>query len=140
MDYKYPYPKISGCLSNATQKIAKTLSIPATNIYIIGSEENHFVCFIDIELTVEQKATLDSIMANNPCTVPANTGTTIKIPSFYGMRKWFISQFGVEPVIWRDEETSDGSGECFYYLHFPTLTLAQKATIKNAYINSIKEV
>lgn len=141
MLYEYPVME-SGYKWNAMQKIAIALNIPIENIYLCGTQENDYIGFKDITLTIEQKTILDNIMANSPCSIPTNIGkTTYKAPNLYGMRKWFSSQWGIEPIFWLDEPLEDGMGECYIHLQFPrVLTATEKKQIINVYTSALKEV
>lgn len=142
----YEYPQIIGHKWNLLQKISISLNIPISQIYVGDSFNDYiqktYIGFYDVELTTSQKTQLDNIVMNESCSVPQNTGnTTYKVPELFKMRQWFISQIGIEPTFWFDEENIDGSGECYLYLQFPRpLTTTEKKLIVSVYTSALKEV
>lgn len=139
---EYQYSKVSGYRWNAVQKIALSLGIEMNKIYISDNEIYTYVGFNNMELDANQKEILDGIMANNPCLPPLNTGnTTYKIADLWSMREWFYSTIGLRPVMWFEEGSPDGTGECYIYLQFPrTLTNQEKNKIISTYTGMISVV
>lgn len=124
------------------QKIALTLGLPMNKVYISDSETNTYVGFNGIELSQSQKEVLDEIMNSGPCQPPDNTGnTTYKIADLWSMREWFYSTIGLRPIMWFEEGSPDGTGECYIYLQFPRpLTNQEKNKIISTYTGMISVV
>lgn len=138
----YQYPKISGYKWNALQKISLGLGIPLESINITESETLTEVGINGLELTSQQKNTLDQIMSSGPCQPPTNAGnTTYKIADLWSMREWFYATIGLRPVMWFEEGSPDGTGECYIYLQFPrSLTNQEKNKILSTYTSMISVV
>lgn len=134
---QYEYDSIVGGFRwNLIQKISIALGIPISQISsadTYGVNAKTYIDFNGIELTPEQKATMDSIITTNPCTIPTNTigNTTFKIADIWKSRKWLIDQFSVPATVWWDAESEDGSTPCYAHFLFPqSLTVSQKSDIK----------
>lgn len=112
------------------------------SIYITESEAVTEVGFNGLELNPQQKTSLDQIMSQDPCLPPLNTGnTTYKIADLWSMREWFYTTIGLRPVMWFEEGSSDGTGECYIYLQFPrSLTNQEKNKILSTYTSMIRVV
>jgi len=89
------------------------------------------------ELTQAQKATLDTIMANDPCAVPVPTGTAMTIKDLWAMRDWFRQRIGQEFTFWFEEEKA--GQDRYIHLHFPkTLTTQERNKVKSEYQGMIE--
>lgn len=139
---RYPYTKLTGSTYNVIRKISIALGISMEDVWITGDSHYDYIDFGEVELTTEQVAILDNIMANSPCSRPVESGkTTYKVPDLYRMREWFYAQWGIEPVIWFDDSEISPTGEYFTYLHFPrVLTSNEKNQIISVYNKAIREV
>lgn len=102
------------------------------------SEGATFVSFAN-ELTEEQKAKLDALMADNPTNPPSTSGTTFVIRDIFSQKSDIATTMGKYYKVYYSESVPGSGNVDQVELHFDdVLTLTQKTKVRDAYAGLIR--
>lgn len=142
INYDYPYVSGSGGSRwTMNQRIQETLGFrPRQTCKAQVNGEIRTVVSFDSELTAQQKADLDALMASNPASAPDSVGTVFVIKDLYEGFLQFCNDIGFTARIYFTDSVPGLEYSDQIEIHFDeTLTNQQKNKVLSEYGKLIKE-
>lgn len=129
---EYKYPQVSGGYRwNMMQRIEETVGIRPT---MTGDVEGATVVAFSRELTTEEKALLDTLMASDPTNPPTTGGTKFVIRDIWSQKSVFETAIGLPYRVYYSESTPGSGNVDQIEIHFDsTLTTAQRNKVISEY-------
>jgi len=123
MEYKYT-PVSGGYRWNMMQRIEETVGLRPT---MTGDTGGFTVVRFSRELTAEEKALLDSLMADNPTQPPTTGGTKFVVKDIFNQRNTIGAAIGFPYRVYYSESVPGSGNIDLVELHFDkTLTTQER--------------
>jgi hypothetical protein len=129
---RYDYPPVSGGYRwNMLQRILNVIGIEPIGS---GDVSDRTVLEFSRELTPQEKAQLDALMADNPTLPPTPAGSRFVIRDVWNQKTLIEQQMGFPYKVYYSESVPGSGNVDQVELHFAqTLTTAQRNSIISAY-------
>lgn len=136
----YEYPQAQGGYRwNMLQRVLQATGLEPVGASDVQIDENWKTCLtFDQELSTEQKAALDALMANNP-TFPPESQCRFVVADVWNQKAAIAQRIGVPYRIFYSQSTPGGEVDQVE-LHFDrALTPVEKAKVMRVYAELIRE-